>query len=257
MENAPFLSAGELERFHLNGFLGPYTLCSPGEMAALRPAIVGLLDPENRTSGLPGMISALNPYMRGGFGRHHQNRFLFDLANAAAITRRVSGILGEDLLLWRTMFFPKPAGEKSIPWHQDFDGWEIEPMLVTSCWLAIHDTTPENGCIEVLPGSHRKLYPLIPSSPDVMDGFAQMSDPDTFDDGNRVSMELKAGQFFLFNERVLHRSGTNTTDSMRLGLAMRYIPPLVRILDPGDRAILLNGTDKFHFNELVNPPPAA
>jgi len=248
------LTPEEVQFFHLNGFLGPYTLCSPAEMESIGTEIRSILAPRETPGDLPEMITALNPYMRGGFGRHHDNAALFALASSPAILNRVASIMGEDLLLWRTMFFHKRSGEKAIPWHQDFDDWQIEPMLVTSCWLAIDAATPENGCVELLPGSHRRYYSLVPSTGEVMDGFPRMSDPAAFNSANPVKMQLQPGQFFLFNERILHSSGPNNSAQDRMGLAIRYIPPMVRILDPDDHAILVSGQDKFGFNALVVPP---
>lgn len=249
------LTSEQLEQYHRDGFLGPFTLCSPREMTALRQRISQVIDPIEDDPDLPSMITVLNPAMRSGFGRHHQHRFLFDLACAPRITQKVAGIMGEDLLLWRTMFFRKVPGGEIVPWHQDFDGWELEPMLVTSCWLAIDDVTRANGCVQFIPGSHRHYYPFVPTTGEVMDGFPQMADPRTFDESTVVSMELRPGQFFLFNERVLHRSLVNTSGSERLGLTMRYIPPLVRALDPEDRPIVVSGQDRLGFNRPVLPPP--
>lgn len=249
------LSAAEVERYHLEGYLGPYTLCTPDEMAGLRERIVRLLDPDDNAGRLPSMITALNPAMRTGFGRHHDNPFLFELATDAKILDRVTSIMGDDLMLWRTMFFRKEPDGKMIPWHQDYDGWLIEPMLVMSAWLAIDETTAANGCVDLIPGSHRQYYPFVPSSGDVMDGFPQMADPARFDASSAVSMQLKPGEFFLFNERILHRSLANTTGARRLGMSMRYIPPLVRVLDPEDKPILVSGQDRLQFNALA-PVPA-
>lgn len=248
------LTAEEVERYHFDGYLGPYTLCSPDEMDSLRTRIDEVLHPDRESERLPSMINALNPAMRRGFGRHHDNSFLFDMANSPAIKERVTSIMGDDLLLWRTMFFSKESGGKLIPWHQDYDGWLIEPMLVTSAWLAIDEATRDNGCVELIPGSHRRIYPLVPSYPGVMEGFPLMADADTFDESKVVSMELKPGQFFLFNERTLHRSMPNATPQRRLGMAMRYIPTLVRALDPDDRPILISGEDKLRFNHLAPIP---
>lgn len=249
------LTAEEVERYHVEGYLGPYTLCSPEEMATIRTRIETVFHPDDDGGRLPSMIASLNPIMRRGFGRHHDNPFLFDIANSPAIRDRITSIVGNDLLLWRTMFFSKESGGKLIPWHQDFDGWLIEPMMVVSAWLAIDEVTQDNGCVDVIPSSHRQFYPFAPSPADVMDGFPQMADPNTFDESNVVSMTLKPGQFFLFNERILHRSMPNVTANRRLGMAMRYIPTLVRTLDPEDRPILISGEDRLHFNQLA-PAPA-
>ena len=67
-------------------------------------------------------------------------------------------------------------------------------------------------------------------------------------------MQLQPGQFFIFNERLVHRSAVNTSGTRRLGLAVRFIQPRVRILDSGDRAILVSGGDRFGYNRLTAPP---
>lgn len=247
------LSAEELERFHRDGFVGPFTLCEPDEVGALRDKFAAIFNPDDREDAVPGMIARLNSDMQLGFGRHHDFRWLFDIANSPAIKGRVESILGENLLLWRTMFFNKGPGSGAVPWHQDFDDWELEPMVVTSCWLAIDEASLENGCVELIPGSHRKVYQMVKTEGHILDGFPRMSDPDQFDDSNVVPMELKPGQFFLFNERVLHRSQPNDSDKQRLGMTMRYIPTMVRTLDPGDQPILVSGKDTFGMNPLAQP----
>ena len=249
------LEPAEVERFHTQGFLGPFSLCSPEQMAGWRAVIEAIFKPESRDR-LPSMIADLNTAMQQGFGRHHDQRLLYDMITAPAIIERMRAILGEDLLLWRSMFFVKEPGEKRIPWHQDYDDWPIEPYLVVSAWIAIDPATTENGCVQLLPGSHRKMYPLVPTPDDVLDGFPKMADPSAFDDSGSIDMELEPGQFFLFNERLLHCSAANRSAQRRMGLAVRYIIPLVRILDPGDRAILVSGTDRMGFNTLVEPPAA-
>lgn len=252
-ETAVTLTAEELERYHRDGFVGPFTLCPPGKISELREQFAAIFAPDDRDGAVPTMIAKLNSDMQKGFGRHHEFRFLFDIANSPAIRERVQAILGENLLLWRTMFFNKGPGSGQVPWHQDFDDWELEPMIVTSCWLAIDEASLENGCVELIPGSHRNIYRMVKTEGHVLDGFPRMSDPEQIDDSNVVPMELKPGQFFLFNERVLHRSQPNNSDRQRLGVTMRYIPTMVRTLDPSDRPILVAGHDAFGMNPLVEP----
>ncbi|HKK16402.1 MAG TPA: phytanoyl-CoA dioxygenase family protein [Gammaproteobacteria bacterium] len=254
MDESFTLTHEEVEHYHLQGYLGPFTLCTPEQMAEWRTSIENILRP-GLQSELPSMIQRLNYVMQQGFGRHHDQRMLFDIVTSPAIIDRMTSILGEDLLLWRTMFFIKESGAKKIPWHQDYDDWPIEPYLVISAWIAIDEATKENGCIQLLPGSHREMLPLEPVIDDVIDGFPKMVKPGTFDDSNPVDMELEPGQFFLFNERLLHRSAANNSEKRRMGLAVRCITPVVRILDPNDAAILVSGVDRMGFNKLVEPPP--
>ena len=248
------LTPEQVEHYHLQGYIGPYTLCTPAQMAEWRTSIEAIFEPGSQPS-LPSMIKRLNYVMQQGFGRHHDQRLLFDIVTSPAIVDKMTSILGEDLLLWRTMFFVKEPGAKKIPWHQDYDDWPIEPYLVISAWIAIDEATIKNGCIQLLPGSHREILPLEPVKDEVIDGFPKMAKPGTFDDSNPVDMELAPGQFFLFNERLLHRSAANNSTKRRMGLAVRCITPIVRILDPNDAAILVSGADHMGFNKLAEPPP--
>ena len=202
------------------------------------------------------MIRQLNPDRQRGFGRHHDSRLLYDIATRPELVDRITSIVGDDLLLWRTMFFNKSPGAPPIPWHQDYDNWPVEPYMVMSAWIAIDPATTSNGCVEVIPGSHRSFIPLVESPDDASYGFDNMADPSRFDASDACPMQLQPGQFFIFNERLLHRSAANTSGARRLGLAVRFILPLVRILDPGDSAILVSGQDLFGYNRLTEPPPA-
>ncbi len=78
------------------------------------------------------------------------------------------------------------------------------------------------------------------------------------DESKRVDMPVSAGQFFLFSEGMVHMAGPNRTDRRRTGLAVRVTVPLVKIrhdeIFPGHKAILINGEDRFGWNQLADPP---
>jgi hypothetical protein len=249
------LTAEQTRTYHEQGYLGPFRLCDEAYIAAHKESIIALLsDSLDTNEPHTGTISQINPLKQLGFGRHHDTPFLYRLITRREILDRVSSILGKDLLLWRSMFFIKEVGEKRYPWHQDLDDWPIEPFLALSVWIAIDETTAENGCVEIIPGSHRNFINTVPSPDDVWEGFPRMADPACFDENAKVKMTLLPGEFFLFNERLLHQSASNHSSSSRAGLAVRFIPPMVRVLDAHDKPILVNGQDEMHFNTLVNSP---
>ena len=94
------LSAAEVERFRRDGYLGPYSLCSPSEMGALRPAIERVLETDPPVSH------------NRAHNRHLDSRALYDLATDPAIIGRMVALYGPDLLLWRTNFFVKNRGQQ-------------------------------------------------------------------------------------------------------------------------------------------------
>lgn len=242
----PFaLSQEELERFERDGFLGPYAICSPEEMAQIRRDI------ETR------VLASESPFKsHNGQSRHLDCKVVYDLCAHPAVTERMAGIVGPDLVLWRSNFFVKEAGGKEIPWHQDRAYWPLDPAINITAWIAIDPCTRENSCVEILPGSHKKNLPTVKSG-DRM-AFKMMADTHGIDLDKKVEMALKPGEFFLFNETTLHHSEPNRSDKRRIGLAVRVTVPAVKVkheeIFPGHRCVLIRGCDTHHRNEMQAPP---
>ena len=242
--SAPALSAAEMARFRRDGYLGPYTLCSPGQMAALRPTIEQVLE-----SDPPHTDNRVH-------NRHLDSRAVYDLATHPEIVERMAALYGGDLLLWRTNFFVKQRGSKAIPWHQDFNYWPLEPPVIVSAWIAVDPSTRQNGNLQVIPGSHRTIVPHVAATPDVQ--FEEMADAGYYDPCDLTDLEMQPGEFILFNERTLHHSEANHSERRRIGLAVRAIIPIVKVLiyDSDDHTLqVIHGTDTMGFNRLA-PPPA-
>jgi nitrile hydratase accessory protein len=80
-----------------------------------------------------------------------------DLARDPQIVELVSDVIGEDVILWGCHVFCKLPGEGyETPWHQDGHYWPIRPLATCTVWIACDDATPENGCLRVIRGSHRR-----------------------------------------------------------------------------------------------------
>jgi ectoine hydroxylase-related dioxygenase (phytanoyl-CoA dioxygenase family) len=241
------LTRDEVNHFHEQGFLGPFALCTPDEMTGIRERI----ERETLTTDGP------NPRTRVQC-RHLDQRFLYDIAAHPAIVDRAESLLGPDLVLWATYFFIKEPGGKEIPWHQDFNYWPLEPVVNLSAWLAIDPVTVENSCVNIIPGSHKKIVPHLPSRDGM--AFGEEADPAQVDASKAVPMELKPGEFFLFNERTLHQSERNRSQMRRMGMTMRITVPFVKIthdtppLFPGHANVMLRGQDRMGFNRIAPPP---
>ena len=74
------------------------------------------------------------------------------------ITRK---IIGEEVSAFRTMFFNKPAGQGvPINWHQDgAGGWKLSIPPKVTIWTALDATSVANGCLQIIPGSHKTMIP--------------------------------------------------------------------------------------------------
>lgn len=231
------LSGEEMVRFRKQGYLGPYTLCSPEEMRDMRPQIEKVL----KTDAPDHQVKAHN--------RHLDYPLIHELATHPAIVKRMAALYGPDLLLWRTNFFVKEPGAKEIPWHQDFNYWPLEPPIIISAWIAVDAATLENSCLQIIPGSHRKVVPHVKATSDM--AFGQMGDLDFVDTSKCVNLEMQPGEFVLFNERTLHHSDANRSAKRRIGLAVRVIVPIVKVLEwdaPLHELIVIHGEDAVQFN---------
>ena len=237
MENI-ILNSNEIETFRSQGYLGPYSLCSADEMMKTAKQIESVLntDPPDHKNRV--------------HNRHLDNQLIHQVSTDPQIVKRMACLYGDDLLLWRTNFFVKESGAKEIPWHQDFNYWPLEPPIIVSAWIAIDQSTVENGCLKIIPGSHRRVIPHIESKPNVQ--FNRMGDPDYIDLNNIVTLEMEPGEFILFNERTLHQSDPNRSSMRRIGLAVRVVIPIVKVLDwdsPEHSLVPISGKDRMRIND--------
>ncbi|MEQ4209144.1 phytanoyl-CoA dioxygenase family protein [Actinopolymorpha sp. B9G3] len=246
---AATLSRDEVRQFHELGYLGPYTAMPVDRMTDLRRRI------EDEVLPTPGR-NPKNPLQ----ARHLDHRFLHDVIAAPEIVGRLRGMIGADIVVWASYFFTKDPGGKEIPWHQDANFWPIEPPLNISIWMAVDEVTTENSCVQIIPGSHRTVVRHLPAREGM--AFGQEADPAAVDTSAAVDMVLRPGEFFIFNERLLHHSHKNTSDRRRMGLSARYTVPFVALLDqdapplfPGHACVVVSGEDTFGLNRTTSPPP--
>lgn len=111
------------------------------------------------------------------------------------------------------------TGGRPIPWHQDVgSAWpEADPYFMLTIWGPLVDATLENGCLEVVPGSHKSgLYPHI-CTPDGLD-----IPPEVLPPLDPQPLPVPAGGVILFHNYTFHRARPNQTDSARCSFDLRY-----------------------------------
>ena len=138
----------------------------------------------------------------------------------------VTQLIGQNVALWNSSFFAKPAlnGTKT-PWHQDGEFWPIRPLATCTVWIAVDDSTTENGCLKVIPGSHRTKA-LFKHEVNRGPGLALPMElqKSEFDEGQAVELVLEAGQISLHDVYLVHGSEANTSSRSRRGMTLRYMP---------------------------------
>jgi Phytanoyl-CoA dioxygenase (PhyH) len=138
----------------------------------------------------------------------------------------VEQVLGPDIILWGCHMFCKPPGKgREVPWHQDGRYWPIRPLATCTVWVALDDSTPDNGCMRFIPGSHRRGHTFQhrqDDRPDLALDFV-LEDGDV-DMATARDVVLPAGRMSLHDIYLVHGSNPNRSAKRRAGLAVRYMP---------------------------------
>ena len=122
------------------------------------------------------------------------------------------------------IILPKDPGEPPLYWHQDWMKWNdpfsCSPwpqIMFLSYYLS--DTTIENGCLKVIPGSHLRRHELHDQLVPAHEQGARFIDEDHpvmfSDHSDQVEVKVKAGSLTLADARLLHSAHRNLTDVQR------------------------------------------
>jgi ectoine hydroxylase-related dioxygenase (phytanoyl-CoA dioxygenase family) len=164
---------------------------------------------------------------------HFEDRRLLDYLLAPQILDLVECIIGPDILLWSSHFISKdPLVGRATPWHEDSAYWmgrlDRYDKIVT-VWLALDDVDRQNGCMQVIPGSH--LYfgssSYRPVDTTVNTFKREITDIDV---SQAVPFELRRGECSLHDGRIRHGADPNKSDRRRLGYTMRYLSARVTLV---------------------------
>jgi ectoine hydroxylase-related dioxygenase (phytanoyl-CoA dioxygenase family) len=115
----------------------------------------------------------------------------------------------------QSMLFIKASGKPGQAWHQDEYFIPTRDGSLTGGWLAMDDATVENGCLWILPGSHRRkiIYPQKRNIDDRRFDCTGSAYQFPYQDEDAIPVEVKAGSLVFFNGYLLHRSLPNYAKS--------------------------------------------
>ena len=239
--------------YRRDGFITGVEVFSEGEIAETRRAFDRLEDREGREKCQIGL---------GGL--HDREEFIWRLATDGRILDIIEAFIGRDILLLSTHFFckyPDPQADKFVAWHQDVTYWGLEPPIALTAWVAIDDSEIANGCMRVIPGTHRTG--IAPHAKSAAEGnllsINQEIPHEYVDETRAVDLELEAGQISVHDGHLFHASNPNRSERRRCGLTLRFVPTKVRQAELNSvgtswQPILVRGEDRFrHFDEIPVP----
>lgn len=216
------LTREEIKSFHRDGYVTLRNVMAEEELTVLEPAVERFISGE-----VPGMgrdfCDMSGPYDRGfeDFSlvnamlprvyQPHLQGNLFE-RRAASIARQ---LIGDDAVLDYDQFLAKRPGkpDAQFSWHQDLGYWPTgtpDPLTAT-CSLALDDADSENGCLRVVPGSHRgDLRPHRPLHAEDREKSHVLSVTLSPDDPI-VELPLRRGDITVHDELIVHGSGGNAS----------------------------------------------
>ena len=152
-------------------------------------------------------------------------RFL-EVARTPGIVEMVNQLIGPDIALWNSSLFAKPAADgKRTPWHQDGQYWPIRPLATCTVWIALDDSTTENGCLRVIPRSHHGQKLRAHRKLDTDDATLNQELLESeYDLSQAADLVLDAGQMSLHDVFLLHGSEPNRSSHPRRGMTLRFMP---------------------------------
>jgi len=240
-----FLNEKQLKDYEDHGFVAPINVLTLEEATKIKEEIE--------------YIEKKWPDELIGLGRNnvHYISPIFDqVCHNSKILDAVESIIGKDILVGGTTLFIKDPDKKGfVSWHQDAKYIGFEPHNWVTAWLAITDANEENGCMRMWSGSHKEKI---------------KEHKDTFNENNlltrgqtvqNVPLEdttpniLKAGQLSLHHPMIVHGSGSNKSNTRRIGFVIQsYIGTNVDQVIGKVYVQQARGKDNFKYHEHTKRP---
>lgn len=236
------LSQQQLDSYHDDGFLFPVDMFSEDEITRFRDAFESLIESSRHCS--PKRFDRLHLF----FDWAHQ------IVTHNPLLDVVETILGDDILVYGTLVFCKqPHDSRYASWHQDsfYSGLHLTPS--TSAWIAFTPSHQANGCMRMIPGSH-KLGLLDHENVPDSNMLNRRGERITVavNESQAVDVVLRPGQLSLHQSTIVHGSNPNTSDEPRIGFIVRFVTSDMK--NPDTRLLRVRGNGDCSHLDLAQPP---
>ena len=271
------LNDQQIRFFVEQGYLVLPNLISPIELEELKADLIAVARGAYPCEGVePVSPSTTNQELLERILCIHQPHFVSPIIEKYVRHPEICGALSQitaaHLPFWdgsvkcmQSMYFVKPPGFQGQAWHQDEIYIPTRDRSLVGAWIAVDDATIENGCLWVIPGSHKSGYLYSQHEHGNPDEFDFAPESFGFDESLEVPVEVEAGALVFFNGYLLHRSRKNRGDVFRRVLVNHYcnawslLPWSMkegeRVANADRRCILpVAGTDPYAWKGYETPP---
>ena len=153
--------------------------------------------------------------------RLHQTGIFNDFIKRDDLLNIVEDILGENIDCFLSQFIFKNPGAWGQPWHQDSSYFPFDRAPQVGAWLATSAATKENGCLVILPGSHKEvIHEHLPDDrPGSNYGYTEIKDHDF---KKEMPLFLNTGDLLLFHSFLMHKSYDNKSNNRRTAMVYHF-----------------------------------
>ncbi len=228
--SAVAITAEHADFFREHGYLVVENALSPVEVDALRQETVRICRGQlGHVRGLPPILpedtddDVIQRTLCVHFP-HKISEVMYDFLAQRTIVDVLTRVIGPNVKSMQSMLFIKASGKPGQAWHQDEGFIPTRDCSLNAAWMALDDATVENGCLWVIPGSHKRriIWPHHQHDDDRFDCVVE-SFQFPYTDADAVPVEVKAGGIVFFNGYLLHRSLPNRAQSgFRRSLVNHY-----------------------------------
>ncbi|MDG2166981.1 MAG: phytanoyl-CoA dioxygenase family protein [Opitutales bacterium] len=245
----PNLTSEESKSYAMDGILFPIDVLSPEEVQRMQN---GLAEIETRLGRQPKTEELHQLFLN--------YRWAYDLVTHSKVLDAVESVLGPDIMLWATSVFAIPLHDAGfISWHQDATYWGLDSGSITTAWIALSESSIENGCMRVVKASqklsiqpHKETF----AEDNLLSRGQEIAVEVTEEEATDVA--LAPGQMSLHHVNIVHGSKPNFSNKPRIGFVARYMTPSVKQNGFQQPVILARGEDKFgHFEHMKGPPDSS
>lgn len=229
------LSNQQIAFFNAQGYIAGVQVLDDRQVEILRAELTGLMTKSHPANSLfyeyhSNQSSDPNATLFHALGAWRTEPGFHDVLWSPAAVMAASQLLGGPVRLWHDQLFCKPAHHGGVvAWHQDYSYWtRTQPMSHLTCWIALDDSTVDNGCLYYIPGSHRwNLLPMTGLTGN-MDEIMTVLSPEQRAEFHPVPIELKRGQCSFHHPLMVHGSYENRSDRPRRATLINFFRDGVR-----------------------------
>ncbi|MFZ0390350.1 MAG: phytanoyl-CoA dioxygenase family protein [Calditrichia bacterium] len=236
---------GIRREFDKNGYVIVRNVLDEELVSEMRDHVNWLLEkhPDTRPEQLHHTLIMDNPF----WVRVVKDSRLLDIAEQ---------FIGPDIALFASHYICKrPHDGQAVLWHQDGSYWPLDPMEVITLWVSLDHSTPENGCMRVIPGTQHLDLQELEERRDVDNVLESAMNASMVEEAKAVDLLLKPGDVSIHHPNIIHGSNANTSDRWRRSLTIRYIPATTRVLDENWPCVMmLRGNPVEGINQYVDCP---